>query len=56
MLVNEHVIQNLSGVCVCVRVLVKRELLHTGIIDLAHVEGMKQKGLYLLFLLFTFLK
>lgn len=54
MLVNEHVIQNLSGVCVCV--LVKRELLHTGIIDLAHVEGMKQKGLYLLFLLFTFLK
>lgn len=47
-----------KNVCVCnwcVCVLVKRELLHTGIIDLAHVEGMKQNVYTLFFFKFLFL-
>lgn len=36
-------------------VLVKRELLHTGIVDLAHVSGMKQNGVYTFFNFFFFM-
>lgn len=33
-------------------VLVKRELLHTGIVELAHIEGMKQNVVYTFIIFF----
>lgn len=45
---------SVTGVCVCV--FVKRELVHTGIVDPAHVEGMKQNVVCTVFLVsFLFL-
>lgn len=37
----KNCLECVSVIGVCARVLMKRELRHTGIIDLSHVEGMK---------------
>lgn len=39
----------LSGVCM----LVKRELLHTGIVELAHVKGMEQNVIFFFHFVFV---